>query len=65
MTRRPVVNIAASVRAQLLALSRKTGEDFQFLLQRFAAERFLGKVQHELVSVAAKEYIRTRFGQSS
>jgi hypothetical protein len=41
MKRRSVVNIAASVRAQLLALSRKTGEDFQFLLQRFASERFL------------------------
>ncbi len=41
MTGRPPRNVAASVRAQLLHLSRERGEDFQFLLQRFAAERFL------------------------
>jgi type I restriction enzyme S subunit len=34
-------NIGASVRTRLLARSRETGEDFQFLLQRYAAERFL------------------------
>ena len=34
-------NIAASVRDRLLGRSRMTGEDFQFLLQRYTAERFL------------------------
>ena len=41
MTRRPPRNIAASVSARLLNLSRESGEDFQFLLLRYAAERFL------------------------
>lgn len=34
-------NIAASIHGRLLNLSRKTGEDFQFLLHRYAGERFL------------------------
>ncbi len=34
-------NVAASARARLLDRSRATGEDFQFLLHRYAAERFL------------------------
>jgi hypothetical protein len=41
MNRQPPRDIAASVRARLLARSRQTGEDFQFLLQRYASERFL------------------------
>ena len=41
MTTRPLKNVGASVRARLLARSRKTGEDFQFLLWRYAVERFL------------------------
>jgi len=41
MTSRPLKNVAASVRARLLDRSRVTREDFQFLLQRYAAERFL------------------------
>ena len=40
MTKRPLTNVAASVRARLLDRSRETREDFQFLLQRYAAERF-------------------------
>lgn len=42
-------NIGASVRARLLNLSRQTEEDYQFLLQRYAAERFLyrlGESEH-------------------
>ena len=35
------LNMAASVRARLLNRSRATGDDFQFLLQRYAGERFL------------------------
>ena len=34
-------NVGASVRARLMNRSRETSEDFQFLLQRYAAERFL------------------------
>jgi predicted nucleotidyltransferase component of viral defense system len=34
-------NIAVSVRDRIAARSRERGEDFQFLLQRYAAERFL------------------------
>jgi len=41
MTARPPSNITASVHARLLNRSRETGEDFQFLLHRYTAERFL------------------------
>lgn len=41
MNRRQPRDVAASIRGRLLARSRETGEDFQFLLQRYAAERFL------------------------
>ena len=41
MTRRPLRNVGASVRARLRERSRETEEDFQFLLKRYAAERFL------------------------
>ena len=41
MTRGPVRNVGASVRARLLQRSRETGEGFQLLLQRYGAERFL------------------------
>ena len=44
MTRRPLRNVAASVRARLLERSRETGERFQFMLQRYAAERFLHRL---------------------
>jgi hypothetical protein len=38
---KPVTNIAASVRAKLLARAQSKGEDFNLVLQRYAAERFL------------------------
>ena len=41
MTGAPLRNIGASVRARLLRRSRESGEDFQILLRRYAAERFL------------------------
>ena len=44
MTGRRLRNIGASVRARLLERSRKTGERFQFLLQRYGAERFLHRL---------------------
>ncbi len=40
MTRGPA-NLAASVRARLRNRARSQGEDFQLVLQRYAAERFL------------------------
>ena len=44
MTRGRLRNVGASVRARLLARSRETGDDFQLLLQRFGAERFLHRL---------------------
>ena len=44
MTRGSLRNVGASVRARLLERSRGTGEGFQFLLQRYAAERFLHRL---------------------
>jgi hypothetical protein len=41
MTKRPITNVKESVHRRLLNRSRETGEDFQFLLQRYAAERLL------------------------
>ncbi|MCP4701632.1 MAG: nucleotidyl transferase AbiEii/AbiGii toxin family protein [Gammaproteobacteria bacterium] len=41
MTRKQLKNIAVSVRQRLLNLSRERGEDFQFILTRYALERFL------------------------
>ena len=41
MTKRKPANVAASVRERLLNRSRETGEVFDFLLQRYAAERLL------------------------
>lgn len=41
MTRKQPVNLPASVRQRLLNLSRAQGEDFNFILIRYALERFL------------------------
>ena len=41
MTKENPLNVAASVRQRLSNRSRETGEAFDFLLQRYAAERFL------------------------
>jgi hypothetical protein len=38
---KPLTNIAASVRTKLLAGAQTRGEDFNLVLQRYAAERFL------------------------
>lgn len=48
MTKRPR-NVAASVRARLLALAKTRSEDFQLVLTRYANERLLfrlGSSQH-------------------
>lgn len=39
--RKPVINIAASVRQRLLDLARKRGADFQLILIQYAVERLL------------------------
>ena len=41
VTNEKPANVAASVRQQLLVLSRERGEDFQLVLTWYAAERFL------------------------
>ena len=41
MTKPNPVNVAASVRQRLLNIARRTGEDFQALLTRYALERLL------------------------
>jgi predicted nucleotidyltransferase component of viral defense system len=41
MAKQSLTNVAASVHDRLLNRSRETGEAFDFLLQRYAAERFL------------------------
>jgi hypothetical protein len=41
MTTTPVKNVSASVRAKLLELSRSNGEQFNFILTRYALERLL------------------------
>ena len=41
MTKTPSKDIGASVRARLLDLARKRGEDFQLVLTRYANERLL------------------------
>ena len=41
MTRKPLVNISASVRARLLKVAKERREDFTLTLMNYAAERFL------------------------
>lgn len=41
MTAQPRTNVAASVRARLLALSKSRGEDFTLTLVNYGIERFL------------------------
>lgn len=44
MTRKPVTNVAASIRSRLLALAQARGERFERLLQAYAIERFLHRL---------------------
>lgn len=44
MTRKTPRDMVASVRLRLLNLSRRSGEDFQRLLTRYAVERFLDRL---------------------
>jgi predicted nucleotidyltransferase component of viral defense system len=44
VTKRPPTNIAASVRAKLLNIARASGEDFTYVLTRYALERLLARL---------------------
>lgn len=44
------LNVGASVRARLLNRSRETGDEFQSLLRRYAAERFLYRLGESLMT---------------
>ena len=68
MTRRPLRNVAASVRTRLLNRSRARDEDFQFLLQRYAAERFLhrlGESEHRSRLVLKGAMLLALWGEST
>ena len=68
MTRRPLRNVSASVRTRLLNRSRKKDEDFQFLLQRYAAERFLhrlGESEHRSRLVLKGAMLLALWGEST
>jgi hypothetical protein len=41
---RAPTHLAASTRDRLVGCSRKIGEDFQFLIQRYATESFLNRL---------------------
>lgn len=45
MRPRPLRNVAASVRQRLLNLPRERGEEFQFVLNRYASERLLHRLR--------------------
>jgi hypothetical protein len=45
MKKSPLKNIAASVRQRLLNLSRQRAEDFNFVLTKYALERFLYRLK--------------------
>ena len=67
MTRGKPQNVGASVRARLMNRSRETGEDFHFLLQRYAAERFLyrlGESQHREHYVLKGAMLLALWGES-
>ena len=50
MKKKPISNVAASVRQRLLNLRDKTGEDFNALLTQFAIERFLYRLSRSSLS---------------
>jgi hypothetical protein len=50
MKKKPVRNVAASVRQRLLSIRDRTGEDFNALLTQFAIERFLYRLSRSSLS---------------
>jgi hypothetical protein len=61
-------NLAASVRQRLMNLSRARGEDFQFVLTRYALERLLYRLsqsEHRDVFVLKRCHALSTMGRSS
>ncbi|MBD2569492.1 nucleotidyl transferase AbiEii/AbiGii toxin family protein [Anabaena lutea] len=54
MTSKKPINIAASIQAKLLTLSKKIGEDYNYLLTRYVGERLLYRLSQ---SPYQKQYI--------
>ncbi|MBK9032175.1 MAG: nucleotidyl transferase AbiEii/AbiGii toxin family protein [Myxococcales bacterium] len=50
MTKKPVTNLAASIRSRLLALSRRRNEPFQSVLTRYVNERLLYRLSRHPVT---------------
>ena len=48
--KRPIGDIAASVKQRLLNVARERGEEFEQVLVRFAAERFLYRLSRSIHS---------------
>ena len=47
-------NMAASVRARLLSVSKASGEDFTYVLTRYALERLLARLERSTYRKAAR-----------
>ena len=56
MKRKPPVNVAASVRARLLKVSKERGEDFTLTLMNYAAERFLSALTRNRVNPDSRRH---------
>jgi|688.fasta_scaffold1087186_1 hypothetical protein len=65
--KKPLSNVAESVRARLLNLRTKPGEDYHELLVRFCLERLLYRPAHRerFVLVGKLTYLRSRFVSGS
>ena len=59
MTPVPPKNLAHSVRNRLLKLTRARGEDFNFVLVRYALERLLYRVMPVRDSVTASDNVKS------
>jgi len=58
MNRRPPTNIAASIRARLLARSRQTGDDFNFMLSAMPGSGFSTVLAYPLTEAALSSRVR-------
>jgi predicted nucleotidyltransferase component of viral defense system len=68
MTKRPLKNIAASVRQRLLNVAKSRGEELQPILTRFALERLLyrlGKSPHQETLVLKGAFLFLAWGEAA
>ena len=68
MTKRPLKNVAASVRQRLLNVAKSRGEELQPILIRFALERLLyrlGKSPHQDVLVLKGAFLFLAWGEAA